>query len=86
LELRIGNKNISNAVEITDKLNTQFICTVEELVKHKSNGSDYNLKINHCPNSIFICPVTEEEVISLIFTPIQNKTKLYFCIWNSLYY
>jgi hypothetical protein len=65
LELRIGNKIISNAVEITEKLNTHFISTVEELVKHKSNGSGYNLMINHCPNSIFIYPVTEEEVINL---------------------
>jgi hypothetical protein len=65
LELRIGNKIISNPTEITDKLNTHFISTMEELVKHKSNGSGYNLMINHCPNSIFIYPATEEEVISL---------------------
>ena len=35
-----------------------------ELVKQKSNGNVYNLKIKQCPNSIFIYPVTEE-VISL---------------------
>jgi hypothetical protein len=33
---------------------------VEELVKQKSNGTVYNFKINHCPNSIFIYPVTQE--------------------------
>jgi hypothetical protein len=38
---------------------------VEKFVKQKSDESVYNLKINHCPNSIFIYPVTEEEVISL---------------------
>ena len=38
---------------------------MEELVNQKSNESVYNLKIKQCPNSIFICPVTEEEVISL---------------------
>jgi len=38
---------------------------VEELVKQKSTGSVWNLKIKQCPNSIFIYPVTEEEVISL---------------------
>ena len=38
---------------------------MEELVKQKSNGNVYNLKIKQCPNSIFIYPVTEEEVISL---------------------
>jgi len=64
LVLRIGNKLISNPTEITDKLNTHLVSTVEELVKRKSNGSVYNLKIKQCPNSIFIYPVTEE-VISL---------------------
>ena len=64
LELRIRNKLISNPTEITDKLNTHFVSTVEELVKQKSNRSVYNLKIKQCPNSIFIYPETEE-VISL---------------------
>jgi len=45
LELRIGNKFISNPTETADKLNTHFISTVEEMVKQKSNGSVYNLKI-----------------------------------------
>jgi len=35
---------------------------VEELVEQKSNGSVYNLKIQQCPNSIFIYPVTEEVI------------------------
>jgi hypothetical protein len=65
LELRIGNKIISNPTEITDKLNMYFISNVEELVKQNSKGSDNNLEIKHCPNSILIYPVTEEEVISL---------------------
>jgi hypothetical protein len=64
LALRIGNKFISNPTEITDKLNTHFISTAEEMVKQKSNGSVYNTKIKQCPNSIYIYPVTEEEVIS----------------------
>ena len=38
---------------------------MEELVKQKSNGRVYNLKLKQCPNSIFIYPVTEEEGISL---------------------
>jgi len=66
LELRIGNKIISNPTEITEKLNMYFISTVEELVQQNSNRRNYNkLEIKHCPNSIFIHPVTEEEVISL---------------------
>jgi hypothetical protein len=35
-ELRFGNKKISNPVEITDKLNTHFVSTVEELVKQRT--------------------------------------------------
>jgi hypothetical protein len=65
LELKIENKIISNPNKIIDKLNTHFISTVEELVGQKSNGISYNLKMKHCSNSIFIYPVTEEEVISL---------------------
>jgi len=62
LEMRIGNKLISNPTEITDKLNTHFVSTAEELVKQKTNGSVYNLNIKQCPNSIFIYPVTEEVI------------------------
>jgi hypothetical protein len=66
LELRIGNKTISNPTEITEKLNMRFISTVEELVKKNSNRkTDNKLEMTLCPNSIFIYPVTEEEVISL---------------------
>jgi hypothetical protein len=65
LELRIGNKIISKPTEITEKLNMSFISTVEELVKQNRNRSYNNLEIKHCPNSIFLHPVTEEEVISL---------------------
>jgi hypothetical protein len=64
-ELKVGNRIISNPTEITDKLNSHFISTVKELIKQKNNESVYNLEIKHCPNSIFIYPVTNEEVISL---------------------
>ena len=47
LELRIGNKSISNPIENTDKLNTHFVSTVGELVKQNSNGNVYNLNINN---------------------------------------
>ena len=63
--MRIGNKTISNPTEICEKLNMYFVSTVEELVKQNNNRrSDNKLDIKHCPNSIFIYPVTEE-VISL---------------------
>jgi hypothetical protein len=35
------------------------------LIKQKNNESIYDLEIKHCPNSLFIYLVTEEEVISL---------------------
>jgi len=60
LELRIGNKFISNPAEITDKLITHFISTGRN-GKTKDNRIVYNVKIKQCPNSIFIYPVTEKE-------------------------
>ena len=57
MELKVGNRIISNPTEITDKLNSHFISTVKELIKQKNN----DLKIKHCPNSIFIYPVTERK-------------------------
>ena len=65
LKLKVGNRIVSNPTEITDKLNSHFISTVKELIKQKNNEGVYDLEIKHCPNSIFIYPVTEEEVISL---------------------
>jgi len=65
MELKVGNSIISNPTEITDKLNSHFISTVKDLIKQNNNVSVYDFEIKHCPNSIFIYPVTEEEVISL---------------------
>ena len=65
LQLKIGNKILSKPTEVTDKLNSHFMNTVKDLITQKNNVSIYDLKIEHCPNSIFICPVTEEEVIGL---------------------
>jgi hypothetical protein len=45
-----------------------FTSIVEELVKQNINRRSYNnlhQEIKHCPNSVFIPPVTEEEVVSL---------------------
>jgi len=68
LELKIGNNTISNPMEITEKLNMYFTNIVAELVKQNINNGSYNnprQEIKHCPNSIFISPVTEEEMVSL---------------------
>jgi hypothetical protein len=65
LELKVGNRIISNPTKIPDKLDSHFISTVKDLIKQKNTVSIYDLEIKHCPNSICIYPVTEEEVISL---------------------
>ena len=73
-ELRMG---ISVPTEITEKLNMHFISTVEELVKQNSNRrSENKLEVKHCPNSIFIYPVTEE-LISLAKSLKGNPTAGY---------
>jgi len=66
--LYIGNNIISNPTEVTEKLNMYFTNTMAELVEQNINKGSYNnlcQEIKHCPNSIFISPVTEEEVVSL---------------------
>jgi hypothetical protein len=65
LELKVGNRIISNPTEITDKLNSHYISTVKDLIKQNNNVSVYDFEIKHCPNSIYIYPLTEAEVISL---------------------
>jgi hypothetical protein len=68
LEKKIGNNIISNPIENAEKLNTYFTNTVAELVQQNINKGSCNnsrQEINHCPNSIFTSPVTEENVVSL---------------------
>jgi hypothetical protein len=42
LEMRIGNKIISNPTEFTEKLNMYFISTMEALLKQNSNRRSDN--------------------------------------------
>jgi hypothetical protein len=66
-------------------MNMHFISTVEELLKQNSTRkSDNKLEITHCPNSIFIYPVTEGEVISLAKSLKGNPTAGYDDIPNNL--
>jgi hypothetical protein len=66
LELRIGDKITTCPNEITENLNRHFISAVEELVKQNNNINNFsNLEINYCPKTVFINPVTEEEVVEL---------------------
>ena len=62
-------------MEITEKLNKHFTNTVTELVQQNINKRSYNnvrQEIKHCSKSIFVCPVTEEEVVSLT-KKLKNK-------------
>jgi hypothetical protein len=74
LELRIGDKITTCPTEITEKLNKHFISAVEELVKQNRNSNSFSsLEINHCSNTVFINPVTEEEVAKLSMN-LKGKT------------
>ena len=66
LELRIGDKITTCPTEITGKLNEHFINAVEELVKQNGHNNSYSsLEINHCINTCYINPVTEDEIVKL---------------------
>jgi len=65
LELKLGNNLITNPKEITEILNEYFTNITTDL-KKPSTGRNNNLsqKINTCVTSVFIYPVTEEEVVN----------------------
>jgi len=68
LELKRGNNIDPNPIESAEKLNMYFMYTVAEMVQQNINKESYNnsrKEMNHCPNSIFISPVTEENVVNL---------------------
>jgi hypothetical protein len=74
LELRIGDKITTCPIEIAEKLNEHFINAVEELVKQNEHSNSYSsLEINHCSNTCFINPVTEDEIAKL-FMNLKGKT------------
>ena len=62
--------------------------TVAELVQQNVNRGSYNnsrQEINHCPNSISISPVTEENVVSLAKNLKDKPTAGYDDILEHLY-
>ena len=73
LELKVGNNLITNPKEITEILNDYFTNITTDLEK-PSTGRSNNLsqKINTCATSVFIYPVTEEEVVNMAKT-LKNK-------------
>jgi hypothetical protein len=66
MELRIGDEITSCPTVITEKLNEHFINAVQELVKQNGHSNGYSsLEINHCVNTCYINPVTEDEIVKL---------------------
>jgi hypothetical protein len=73
LELRIGDKITTCPIEVAEKLNKHFISAVEDLVKQNRQSNSYsNLEINHCPNTVFTNPVTEE--VAKLCMNLKGKT------------
>jgi hypothetical protein len=73
-ELRVGNNLVINPNEVTEILNGHFTNIMTELAKKSNIGWNNKIspKINKCVTSVFIYPVTEEEVVSLAKT-LKNK-------------
>jgi len=70
IELRRGKNKMSNPRAIAELFNSYFVDVVEKLID-KNNGmhATYNmtnLKINTCPQTIFINPVSENEVEKVV--------------------
>jgi len=70
IELRWGKNKISNPRAIAELFNSYFAETVEKLTD-QNNGTHTtynitNLKINTCPQTMFINPVSENEVEKVI--------------------
>jgi hypothetical protein len=60
---------VSNPQKVAEMLNAYFVETVEEIIKqnkYPSNTHRAQSKIEYCPNSIFVLPITENEVDCVI--------------------
>jgi hypothetical protein len=54
---------------VAEMLNAHFVETVEEVIKQNNYPSNTHIaqsKIEYCPNSIFMLPITENEVECVI--------------------
>ena len=70
IELRWGKNKISNPRAIAELFNSYFFESVEKLADQISGThatyNTTNLKINTCPETIFINPVSENEVEKVV--------------------
>jgi hypothetical protein len=56
---------VTNPQKVAEMLNAYFSETVEEMIKQNNYPSTTHraqTKIQYCPNSIFVLPITENEV------------------------
>jgi hypothetical protein len=73
LELKLGNNLITNPKEITEILNEYFTNITTNLTKPSiEHNNMLSQKINTCATSVFIYPVTEDEVVNVAKT-LKNK-------------
>ncbi|GFG36777.1 hypothetical protein Cfor_01984 [Coptotermes formosanus] len=73
LELKLGNNLITNPKEMTEILNEYFTNITTNLTKPSiEHNNMLSQKINTCATSVFIYPVTEDEVVNMAKT-LKNK-------------
>jgi len=68
--LKLGKSKISNPKVITEIFNSYFVETIEKLTEQNSGTHiTYNLtniKINTYPQTMYITPVTEDEIEKVV--------------------
>jgi hypothetical protein len=60
---------VTNPQKVAEMLNAYFVETLEEIIKqsnYPSNTHTAQAKIDYCPNSIFVLPITENETVLVI--------------------
>ena len=64
IELKTLTGIVKNLQKVAQMLNAYFVETVEEIIKqnnYPSNAQTAQSKIEYCPDSIFVLPITENE-------------------------
>ena len=69
IELKIETGMVKNPQKLAEMLNVYFVETVEEIIKqnnYSSNAHTAQSKTEYCPDSVFVLPITENEVECVI--------------------
>lgn len=67
-DLRNGSEIIANHKHFSDKLNYFFVESVDDLLNRNNNCINVHTsqqRINYCPNTIFLYPVSDNNVKSI---------------------